>query len=258
MGSPAPPHKALGTRLQPQCLPPTLASRAPAPQPKSPPGGQAQHLHHPLDGVDGCIQQGAGPWLVTAVVRVAEAEEEEEGRQLWQHPRAALRAVVCGGGGEQGTGTHRELKGAGCCPSKVGGMRPFFGEEILVGSKLLRWVTGSPSTQTLPVMTALMMRPSSSILHASMAWDSPGGDGAAWDAAGSCPSPVVSLFTGGEEQGGVTSCCALGWGTRSTSLRLSPRRAPRGLEVPWSPHLEAGWDSSPKPACPPPHAGTHL
>lgn len=74
---------------------PTLATEALAPQPN--PHLQVQHLHDPFDGIDGRIQERAGPWLVTAVVRVSEAQEEDIGWQVWERSGAALQFVVCRG-----------------------------------------------------------------------------------------------------------------------------------------------------------------
>lgn len=105
----------------PGCCPsatPSLATEALAPQPN--PRLQVQHLHDPFDGIDGRIQERAGPWLVTAVVRVSEAQEEDVGWQVWERSGAALRFVVCRRKQESwdpGSYGKLVLSQAGCCPS---------------------------------------------------------------------------------------------------------------------------------------------
>lgn len=107
----------------PGCCPsanPPLASEAPAPQPNPQP--QAQHLHDPFDCIDGCIQERAGPQLITAVICMPEAQEEDVGRQVWEHPRASLWFVVCRGKQDSwNPGSYRKLvpSQAGCCPSNT-------------------------------------------------------------------------------------------------------------------------------------------
>lgn len=105
----SPPGSAVGTGVQsqqcqghrggpsslslhglPQCRP-REASKAPAPQLSPTP---AQYLHD-HDGINGCVQEAAGPGLVAAEIGVMEAQEEDVGWQVWESPRTTLGFVVC-------------------------------------------------------------------------------------------------------------------------------------------------------------------